>query len=175
MEPNWGAIGAVGEILGAIAVFASLIYLAVQIRQNTQTTRSAARQAISESVMALPMNFIQTDEFVKAFNAKVHGEQLDRDQALKLEAFSYLTLRSWENIHYQYRSGMLDDEEWRSFRYNLKSLLQMPMHQEYWAREGAIFTDAFRNEIETIYEELSVEPRHLTDSLIFPQGGRSDA
>ena len=29
---NWGAIGAVGEILGAIAVVLTLVYLAVQVR-----------------------------------------------------------------------------------------------------------------------------------------------
>ena len=34
---NWDAIGAVGEIFGAIAVFVSLIYLAVQTRNNTRT------------------------------------------------------------------------------------------------------------------------------------------
>ena len=36
---NWEAIGAVGEILGAIAVLLSLAYLAVQIRQNTASVR----------------------------------------------------------------------------------------------------------------------------------------
>jgi hypothetical protein len=33
---NWDAIGAIGEIIGAIAVVVSLIYLALQVRQNTQ-------------------------------------------------------------------------------------------------------------------------------------------
>jgi len=33
---NWDAIGAVGEILGALAVFVSLVYLAIQIKQNTR-------------------------------------------------------------------------------------------------------------------------------------------
>lgn len=32
---NWEAIGAVGEALGSIAVLVTLIYLAIQIRQNT--------------------------------------------------------------------------------------------------------------------------------------------
>ena len=32
---NWEAIGAVGEVLGAIGVIATLVYLAVQIRQNS--------------------------------------------------------------------------------------------------------------------------------------------
>jgi hypothetical protein len=32
---SWDAIGAVGEVLGAIGVFASLGYLAIQIRQSS--------------------------------------------------------------------------------------------------------------------------------------------
>jgi len=32
---NWEAIGAVGEILGAVAVLITLVYLAIQIRQST--------------------------------------------------------------------------------------------------------------------------------------------
>ena len=44
---NWEAIGAVGEILGALAVFASLIYLARQIRQNTQMMKSTVRQQLA--------------------------------------------------------------------------------------------------------------------------------
>ena len=33
---NWEAISAIGEAVGAIAVVISLVYLAVQIRQNTR-------------------------------------------------------------------------------------------------------------------------------------------
>jgi len=33
---NWEALGAISEAAGAIAILVSLIYVAVQIRQNTQ-------------------------------------------------------------------------------------------------------------------------------------------
>ena len=33
---DWNAIGAIGEIIGALAVFLTLVYLAIQIRQNTK-------------------------------------------------------------------------------------------------------------------------------------------
>lgn len=36
---NWDAIGAVGEVLGAVAVVGTLGYLALQIRQNTERER----------------------------------------------------------------------------------------------------------------------------------------
>lgn len=39
---NWDAIGAIGEILAAVAVIATLIYLAIQIRQNSQAVQISA-------------------------------------------------------------------------------------------------------------------------------------
>jgi hypothetical protein len=43
---NWDAIGAMAELLGAIAVVATLAYLSVQLRQNTASVRaSSARSA----------------------------------------------------------------------------------------------------------------------------------
>ncbi len=42
---NWQAIGAIGELVGGIAVIGTLIYLASQIRQNTKMNASAIRQS----------------------------------------------------------------------------------------------------------------------------------
>ena len=47
---NWEAIGAGGEMLGALGVIATLGYLAVQIRQNTRSIKDSAFQEISSSV-----------------------------------------------------------------------------------------------------------------------------
>jgi hypothetical protein len=40
MDINWEAVGAIGEIVGAVAVVLTLGYLAVQIRQNTNASRA---------------------------------------------------------------------------------------------------------------------------------------
>ena len=45
---NWEAIGALGEVLGAVTVVATIFYLARQIRQNTR----AQSIAIFESAMS---------------------------------------------------------------------------------------------------------------------------
>ncbi len=47
---NWGAIGAIGEILGAIAVFVTLIYLAAQIRQNTKSVTTATYDSVTSGI-----------------------------------------------------------------------------------------------------------------------------
>jgi hypothetical protein len=46
---NWEALGAIGEIVGAVAVVVTLGYLAVQIRQNTRSLRAAAVQEVVRS------------------------------------------------------------------------------------------------------------------------------
>jgi hypothetical protein len=46
---NWEAVGAVGEILGAIAVLVTLIYLATQIKQHTLATRALTNSAYAEA------------------------------------------------------------------------------------------------------------------------------
>jgi hypothetical protein len=42
---DWNAIGAIGEIIGALAVFLTLVYLALQIRQNTKAIQASAHSS----------------------------------------------------------------------------------------------------------------------------------
>ncbi len=42
MNMDWNAIAAVGEILGAVAVVVTLLYLSKQIRQNSRAVQVAA-------------------------------------------------------------------------------------------------------------------------------------
>ena len=49
---NWEAIGAIGEIFGAAAVVVSLLYLALQMRQNTRQLRRAELNAAMDQQSA---------------------------------------------------------------------------------------------------------------------------
>lgn len=43
---NWDALGALAELGGAVAVIATLVYLSVQIRQNTRESRATSSREI---------------------------------------------------------------------------------------------------------------------------------
>ncbi len=43
-------LGAIGELVGGVAVIATLLYLALQVRQNTLETRVASSQALTDSI-----------------------------------------------------------------------------------------------------------------------------
>ena len=46
-------LGNIGEFLGAIAVVASLLYLSMQIRQNTRSVKSATAQSASQTIVGM--------------------------------------------------------------------------------------------------------------------------
>ena len=47
---NWDAIAAVGELVGAVGVVVSLLYLASQVRQNTLTMRATSAASAAQSM-----------------------------------------------------------------------------------------------------------------------------
>ena len=53
MEFDWNAIGAIGEILGAIAVICTLFYLSIQIRRNQTEMFSSLASSGQQSELAL--------------------------------------------------------------------------------------------------------------------------
>ena len=58
---NWNAIGAVGEVAGAIAVVATLVYLTIQLRINTKSI-------VSSNSNNLMQGF-------NTFNASLYGDE----------------------------------------------------------------------------------------------------
>ena len=165
---SWEAIGAVGEILGALGVIITLIYLSFQIKEGIRTSRAATRQAISDSLYSLPKATYSDAEFRKTLIAATEGKSLDTDQTVQLNAYCFAAFRMYENIHYQHRNGMLSDSEWASFRLNLKAVLQIGAWRDYWDREKEIYTQAYRDEVDLMINELEREPVIAPGSVIHP-------
>ena len=165
---NWEAVSTISEVIGATAVVISLVYLAVQIRQNTNMSRSATRQAIADAISRPPSDFFTDADFTRNFLRHLEGESLSTDQVLQLQAYCYVTLRTWENVHYQYRSGMLNEDEWEALQHYVKALLQVPIWRDYWERE--IYSSPFRREIDARLAELADEPPIMPKSMIHPEG-----
>ena len=103
---NWTAIGAIGEVLGALAVFLTLIYLAMQIRTNTKVAKSTVRRHITETIMRVGESVTSNTELAHAWMEQYDGE-VEPHKELQLQGFAYSTMRLYENIQFQMNNGML--------------------------------------------------------------------
>ncbi len=164
---DWGAVG---EIVGAIAVVVTLLYLAGQIRQNTQVARSAARQAITQGATDFARNLTESGELTDLLHRSLDGQALEPNEMLRVQAFFYMTMRQYENIHYQHLSGMLDEADWSGFRENLKGLFGTTLYYDYWGMEHQFYNPTFQGLVKQIISELQVE--HGVTSEVTPEVDR---
>ena len=78
---NWDAIGSVAEVIGAIAVVASLVYLGGQIQQNTKQLRIAGRQASQSSLQGTILSQTEpatADLIVRGFDGYLQLSKADK-------------------------------------------------------------------------------------------------
>ncbi|MGD8698635.1 MAG: hypothetical protein PVJ43_05055 [Gemmatimonadales bacterium] len=64
---DWTAVGAVGELLGAVAVVATLLYLARQVRQSNRIARAEAYRATMLKAADMMEDWCQDPEWLAQF------------------------------------------------------------------------------------------------------------
>ena len=144
---NWEAIGAIGEILGAIGVIVTLGYLAVQIRQNVHLMRGTIRQQLTT---ASQENMYQWAECADLAIRLRNGAVLEAGERLRLNQMCRATFRGWANYSYQHRIGLLDSSEWGGMAVTIRRFFAAPWAIEEWEAMREEFTESFVAEVETI-------------------------
>jgi hypothetical protein len=77
---NWDAIGAGGEILGAIAVLATLIYLASQIKQANRFESAKHLDVHMDRIREFTMEIGRDPETSRIWYSGLAGDELTRDE-----------------------------------------------------------------------------------------------
>lgn len=169
---NWEAIGAIGEILGALGVIITLAYLATQIRQNTKMARGATRQELAGQLQLNASDLVTGEDIARILQSHFEGKDLTPTEALRLGARAFRDFRFFENAYYQYSEGFLTDDEWRGFRENLKVLLKAPAYSDYWESEKTLYSRAFAEEVASVIGEPLVGQR---GRMIFDARAKNEA
>ena len=97
------------ETIGTIAVVLSLIFVAFEIRQNTDAVRSATIQAISEQSFESLAFFVENADLRASFVADQEGTATS-DQSFQVRSFWAAQLRAQQNRFLQIKLGILDEE-----------------------------------------------------------------
>jgi hypothetical protein len=135
---NWETGAAVAEITAAVAVIASLIYLAIQIRQNNELLRSESRQAlVTNDLASLSANFNNADVFAKY----IAGQELSAEDQLRLSFMFTLDLRNREFEYFQYVHGLLDEQAWLAYRHVVLVNHSTGLGRAWWDEIGRGLVD----------------------------------
>jgi hypothetical protein len=151
------AIGNIGDFLGGLGVVVTLIYLAIQVRQNTKSTKTQSYQAAVSAASDWSRQVGIDSESCKIILAgSIDQGALSDIERVQYNLIMVSVLRNCENIHYQYINGAIDESTWIGWANRTHSFLAPEGAQAWWQNQESAFSPEFR---------LFANERHGTDGL----------
>jgi hypothetical protein len=139
----------IGQIVGAIAVVISLIYVALQIRQNTNAIRAATAQSVHEHFANWYNSFARDASLSQiAINGlKEYGSLSEADKARCVAVFMAFLSYS-QNAFLKWRQGLLEPSLWLGWEQVIMNLVCAPGGKAFWKERSYLFGEEFRRYVE---------------------------
>ena len=142
------------EIVGAIAVVISLVYVGASVNQNTDAIMVANHHAL----VAMDQNtnaWFRESGFADVFEIALKDPgELTPAQSRQLTVFLADKFNAWEFAFITHSSGMMEDNIWSGWDGYYRGELSNKPHQWFWQSGKDGFSPAFRAYVDSILGEL---------------------
>lgn len=139
---NWEMISAIRQLLGALGVIVSLIYLAVQIRTQEKESRNMVVNSLTTQFNDFMRSQIESPDLCALWLRGLESFD-DLDPASKLRFGSHIgrQLRAADGLYLHYLDGTLDKRLWRGFDRTLADIAAYPGFQTWWPTRKHWYSD----------------------------------
>jgi hypothetical protein len=154
-------LAAIAEVVSAIAVVVTLIYLAIQVRHskesldaNTKAIRGQVISDVTKNVQDHMAMAVQGHDMADILNKMATEQTLEPNDALLLDGFLTAVFIARQNEFYQWKQGLLDDDVFRSLHHVTRTVLGTESGRHWWENEGRrLVSDEFVKFTEALAEE----------------------
>ena len=149
-------LGSLGELIAAAATVATLVYLAIQIRQNTTSSRTATYQNIVSTGIELGITFARDESFADLFTrGAANPERLTPAEATRLKGHISSVFRCYELVFHQFEQGAIEVDVWEGWRLNMVRFFRLAAYRQAWENTRDEYPTRFRKEADRALEESS--------------------
>jgi len=133
------------EITAAVLVVVSLVYVGIQVRQNTAALKLSTSQNLSEDFTDVYLALSQNNETAEIFQKGLQDcDSLTPVEKIRFYAFFHKFFRIYENAYYQYVNGALEEEPFEGISNQLIMLGAMPGLRTYWNDRRSFYNSSFQ-------------------------------
>jgi hypothetical protein len=141
---NWDAVSAIGQVVGALLVGVTLVYLARQLRQNTAAMRSSTFLAIS-TLMGSSMEVLATHADLASLMIKSESglDALSRAERARFAFLMMMIYRRLEAVVVQHHLGLIESGLTEGFERSALSALASTGARQWWEGSKSAFSAIF--------------------------------
>jgi hypothetical protein len=115
------------EIVGIVAVVLGLVFVGLELAQNTAATRAQTVQAVQLDLR----NQLNFSKELAEISMK-SPEERTLAEALMRRQYFFRAMRSYENQWYHYSQGYLDEHLFRAYQQHLRITIGLENYREIW-------------------------------------------
>ena len=109
-------LGQTLQLLGNAGVIIGILLLAYELNQNRQMMQAQTRNELSQGIIEILLAFTDDEESASLWNRGQRGDELTDEESARYRRMAVAELRYHENVHYQYRQGLYDENEFEAHR-----------------------------------------------------------
>ena len=148
---NWQMLTAIGQLATVFIGVPSIIYFAIQLREQNRERRQAAVNALTVQWGDLTKALHENPEFSALYLRGVHSfHDLDAVSKLRFSAFQNRFFKNFEGMYYSRREGILTSELWDEIDRTMSDFLAYDGIQQWWETRKHWHTEAFVRVVEAI-------------------------
>jgi hypothetical protein len=166
MVVTWDEVATGAQIVEAVVVVFSVVFIWLQLRQQTKLAKVANTQTLFELSSPLNMQVIQDREFATL----IFDGHKSYDSLEEVDKFRYRGTLTWrlsfhKLAYYQHQNGLLDNSVYKSWEDDFKTFVDRRHLKLRWAELKPFYPEDFSRYVTNIIEIVESERarRNLLD------------
>jgi len=137
-------LGNIGEFVGAIGVVVSFVFLAVQVRNNTNAIRDAAAKDMAEHTAEFLAPIVADGDVARIFHTGLRDWfELSEIERLRFSMLMFGAFYYFQNVYSLHRRHRIDPEYWDSQWQVMRFYASHAGFREWWKRARANLNRSF--------------------------------
>ena len=142
-------LGDLGDFLGGIGVFATLVYLAIQVRRNTRAVKSASLDSAYAAHMEFQRTVWSDPELNKFwFTCLFCKSELSEEDEQQFFFMLNSCARLWERVYVKAQEGSLESGSWVGLNQELIDVFSCPGAIPVWGSISPFCSPEFVEHVE---------------------------
>ncbi|RLA43660.1 MAG: hypothetical protein DRR06_11575 [Gammaproteobacteria bacterium] len=124
---NWEIVGAIAEIAGVVTVVATIIFLAVEVRNTRNATEAASIDTLATGFNTLHAHIITDPEFAKTWMTGLAGlDEIDDVGRMQVGLQMQSYLNHYIALRKHYESGLLPKKDLEPYSIGMAAFMNSP-------------------------------------------------
>jgi hypothetical protein len=148
---NWEMLAAIGQLAAVFVGIPSLIYLALQIREQTKERRQSAVNSLTVQWGELTKTLHDSSEFCIIFLRGLQSfDDLDAVSKLRFSAFFNRFFKNFQSMYFSHCDGVLGPASWGEIERTMADFIAYPGLQQWWKTRRHWHTEEFASVVDRI-------------------------